>query len=181
MPGFHFERALFVVGEQDSGKSTQLRSMFRDVRLGRNGSIPDASNLPEIYRLSNERSLYLRISSPHEKGETPSEFLEKTEEKMRGRTPHEGVRWNFACALQPFADNQMPDVVGTCERFVRRFDPERTRVVFLSPDRHSEYLQKAHAPLVPGLQAIPSVEICWVDARDRTANGLLLADFFDLT
>lgn len=30
MPSYHFERALFVVGEPNSGESNQLRSMFRD-------------------------------------------------------------------------------------------------------------------------------------------------------
>ena len=31
---FYVERAQFVVAPQDSGKSTQLRSMFLDKRLG---------------------------------------------------------------------------------------------------------------------------------------------------
>ena len=31
MPSYHFERALFVVGEPNSRKSNQLRSMFREV------------------------------------------------------------------------------------------------------------------------------------------------------
>jgi hypothetical protein len=65
MPRYHFERALFVVGEPNSGKSNQLRSMFRDVRLGTRGDIPTARKLDEVYRLSNERSLYLRLTSPH--------------------------------------------------------------------------------------------------------------------
>jgi len=38
-----------------------------------------------------------------------------------------------------------------------------------------------HMDLVDGLREIPSVEICWIDARDRRVNGLLLADFFDFT
>jgi hypothetical protein len=36
----HFERALFVVGEPNSGKSNQLRSMFRDIRLGNTETFP---------------------------------------------------------------------------------------------------------------------------------------------
>jgi len=189
MPSPYFERALFVVGEQNSGKSTQLRSMFRDVRLGTNGNIPAATNLQEMYRLSNERCLYIRLTSPHERGEyigrrpdgEADNFLQKTEEKIVSSTPHVGRRWNFACALQPLAANHMPDVVETVRAFVARFDPERTRVLFLSPDRHDARLQRGHLPLVAGLRTIPSVEIAWIDARDRTANGLLIADFFDFT
>jgi hypothetical protein len=190
MPSYHFERALFVVGEPNSGKSNQLRSMFRDVRLGTDGNIPRGKKLRDFYRLSNERCLYLRLTSPHEVGEAigrkrggrdaPINFLEKTREKMETNTPLLGRRWNFAGALQPNARNHMPDVVETCRAFVKYFNPERTRVVFLSPDRHGTCLQEAeHMGLVSGLRQIPSVEVCWIDARDRTVNGLLLADFFD--
>jgi hypothetical protein len=132
MPSYYFERALFIVGEQNSGKSAQLRSMFRDVRLGNEGKIPAAANLREMYRLSNERCLYIRLTSPHEMGEyirrrseTPEEvenFLDKTQEKMAASTL--GRRWNFACPLQPHAANHMPDVAETVRAFVSRFDPE---------------------------------------------------------
>jgi hypothetical protein len=76
----------------------------------------------------------------------------------------------------------MPDVVVTCRVFVRRFDPQRTRGVFLSPDRHGVSLQAdEHMDLVDGLRQTPSLEVCWIDARDRRVNGLLLADFIDFT
>jgi hypothetical protein len=51
MPSYHFERALFVVGEPNSGKSNQLRSLFRDIRLGTGGTIPAGRRLEEVYRL----------------------------------------------------------------------------------------------------------------------------------
>jgi len=189
MPSYYFERALFVVGEPNSGKSKQLRSMFRDVRLGTGGDIPTGRRLPELYRLSNERCLYLRLTSPHEAGESirrkrrgQKNFLTKTDKIIEENTPRMGSRWNFAGALQPGARDNMPDVVRTCRAFVRYFEPERTRVVFLSPDRHGDSLQeRAHMGLVDRLRNIPSVEVCWIDARDRTVNGLLLADFFDFT
>jgi hypothetical protein len=189
MPSYHFERALFVVGEPNSGKSNQLRSMFRDARLGTGGDIPTERRLPELYRLSNERCLYLRLTSPHEAGETigrkrhgRTNFLEKTVKTIEENTPKVGKRWNFAGALQPGARKHMPDVVKTCRAFVRYFEPERTRVVFLSPDRHGRSLQETeHIGLVDRLREISSVEVCWIDARNRTVNGLLLADFFDFT
>jgi hypothetical protein len=189
MGSYYFERALFIVGEQNSGKSAQLRSMFRDARLGYEGKIPAAANLRDMYRLSNERCLYIRLTSPHEMGEYvgraaryPEEmenFLDKTQGKLAASAV--GRRWNFACPLQPHAAKQMPDVAETVRAFVSRFDPERTRVLFLSPDRHGELLQKGHLPFVAALGAIPSVEIAWIDARERTANGLLIAEFFDFT
>ena len=38
--GVYIERALFVVGDQNTGKSTQLRSMFLDWRLNIQGVVP---------------------------------------------------------------------------------------------------------------------------------------------
>jgi hypothetical protein len=162
--------------------------MFRDVRLGTGGNLPTGRRLDEVYRLSNERSLYLRLTSPHEAGESlgkkrgKQNFLGKTARIIDENTPRLGRRWNFAGALQPRSRDNMPNVVATCRAFVRRFDPERTRVVFLSPDRHGVSLQAAeHMDLVDALRQIPSTEVCWIDARDRTVNGLLLADFFDFS
>ena len=40
----YIERALFVIGDQDTGKSTQLRSMFLDGRLGNQGEVPTENN-----------------------------------------------------------------------------------------------------------------------------------------
>lgn len=128
----------------------------------------------------------MRLTSPHEAGESlgtrgrKRSFLKETTEIIEENTPRFGKRWNLAGALQPGAAKHMPDVVATCRAFVRYFEPERTRVVFLSPDRRGRFLQKtAHMGLVDVLLEIPSVEVCWIDARDRTVNGLLLADFFD--
>lgn len=174
----YVQRALFVVGEPNSGKSNQLRSIFRDARLGTGGKIPRGQpKLPETYRLSNECCLYLRLTSPHEMGESLNEFLRKTEDIIKRNTPQPGRRWVVYCALQPDAAKRMPGLVRICGAFLRRFNPERLRVVFLSPDRHGNDLQQAHTPLVDRLREDSEIEICWVDARDREANGLLLADF----
>jgi len=44
---FHLERALFVIGNPDAGKSTQLRHLFRDVRFHGDSNIPTASRTCE--------------------------------------------------------------------------------------------------------------------------------------
>ncbi|HKW35855.1 MAG TPA: hypothetical protein VJN92_22810 [Candidatus Acidoferrum sp.] len=78
----HLERVLFVVAGRHCGKSTQLRSLFRDVPLGNGGEIPSERKAKDFHRLTNERFLYLRLSSPHELKESPKEFLRKTREKV---------------------------------------------------------------------------------------------------
>jgi hypothetical protein len=70
--------------------------------------------LDEVYRLSNERSLYLRLNSAHEAKEyigrkrRGTKFLEKTAEIINEHTPQSGTRWNFAGALQPRSRPPMP-------------------------------------------------------------------------
>jgi hypothetical protein len=76
----------------------------------------------------------------------------------------------------------MPDIVETVRKFVSYFQPERLRVVFLSPNRHGAQLSQ-FAPLrdlsVELLRL--DVEVACIDARHRHVNGLHLADFFDFT
>ena len=165
------ERALFVFAPRDSGKSTQLRSIFRDHRFGTNGHVTPGSEsrkLGETYYISSERCLYLRFTSPHEVGESPSEFLKKTYRKMVSG------RWCFACPFQPEAFRRMPEVVKSVALFVKAFHPERVRVVFLSPTRHGVEIEE----FLPGrdvraeLLRIDPVEVACIDGRYREANGL---------
>lgn len=174
------ERALFIVAPRDSGKSTTLRSMFVDRRLGTAGECPSSTEqlrLPETYYLSNERRLYLRLTSPHEFNESPDEFLNKCKEKMQNG------RWCYAGPFQPNAYKKMPDVVASVEAFIKVFNPERVRVAFLSPNRHGHEVGTfVHGrDLRQELLSLSKVEVICVDGRRRGKNGLLLADFFDFT
>ena len=142
--------------------------------------IPSSSekrNLPETYYISNQRRLHLRLTSPHEYGETSKEFIDKARNKMRDG------RWCFAGAFQPDAHNKMPDIVRSVESFTEALNPERVRVVFLSPNRHGvevcEFL--SGRDLSEELLQIDAVEVVCIDARKRESNGLFLADFFDFT
>ena len=175
----YLERVVFVVAGRHRGKSTQLRSMFRDVRLGTAGKIPKDRKLKDFYRLTNERFLYIRLSSPPELKESPKEFLRKTGNKINTAGSEWGRRWNFACALQTEAANKMPDVVESVKLFVEYFEPERVRVVLLNPDRGGKLLPEDDVlRLSRRLRRIPSVEVCWIDGRAKASNGLLVADFF---
>ena len=174
----YVERALFVVAPQDSGKSTQLRSLFLDRRFGINGQIPPSNqqrNLTETYCIGNNRQLFLRLTSPHEYGDTPQQFHRKIRRKTGDG------RWCIAGAFQPDAFKFMPDVVESVRLFQNEFVPERIRILFLSPTRHSvgfaDY--SSGRDLTAELQALSRVEVALIDARNREANGLLIADFFD--
>lgn len=176
----YVERALFVVAPRNFGKSTTLRSLFVDHRFGTAGEIPTAPNLPDDYRLSSERNLYLRLTSPHEANESLNEFLAKTKAKMAGG------RWCFAGPLHPDAYKRMPDSVATVAAFVQAFGPERVRVALLHPNYRdgalSEFFSDGARDLISDLHLIDDrVEVLCIDARVRGRNGRLLADFFDFS
>ncbi|CAB3665690.1 hypothetical protein [Paraburkholderia rhynchosiae] len=172
----YLERALFVVAPRHFGKSTTLRSMFLDRRFHTNGEIPDKSKLPDDYAISNERRLYLRLTSPHESNEDLRQFLIKTERKMPSG------RWCFAGPLHPDAFKQMPDAVTTIDGFINAFEPERIRVAVLSPNHQgvdvSDFIPGRD--LLADLHSIDDrVEVMSLDVRQLNRNGLVLADFFD--
>lgn len=172
----YVERALFVVGEQGDGKSTQLRSMFRDFRLNTWGSIPSTPKLHSVYALSNERRLYLRLTSPHERGETRTIFYSKFRRVLRY-----GHRWSFVCPVQPDAFNKMPDAVETIVGFADQFGPERVRAVFLSPSRKGVPKDPAKLAKMHDFLWKKKVECMSIDARTPDLNGKILSDFFDFT
>ena len=177
----HVERALFVMGDQNTGKSTQLRSMFLDWRLGTSGKIPSASNLRNSYPLGNERRLYLRLRSPHESGDTMKEFLDTCAGQMQSGKGG-WCRWNFAGALQVSEADNLPPGTEVIEEFIRRFVPERVRAVILTPNRSGIALETSELrQLIQGLRSLTGCEVMMVDATSRDANGLMYADFFDFS
>jgi len=153
--------------------------MYLDRRLGTDGAIPPStkSRLQETIHLSNERKLYMRLTSPHEANETTDEFLTKTLNKMGSG------RWCYAGPFQPNAFKKMPDVITSVDSFVRKFSPERTRVVLLYPNHRGQELESflPGRDLLSELHNIPSVEVVTIDTRQKGKNGLILSDFFDFT
>ena len=186
-PKRHVERVLFVIGEPGTGKSTQLRSLFRDWRFGTQGEPLTARRPRDFYALSNERRIHIRLTSPQEtrdkKGvpESLPVFLTKCEKRMP--VDLDGSRrWNFAGALQTTASKKMDPAVPTIRDFIAYFDPERIRVVLLNPDWEGNFLARQDLlDLLVGLQKLPRTETIVTDARMSTGNGLIYSDFFDFT
>jgi hypothetical protein len=169
------ERFLFVVGAPNTGKSTQLRSLFIDPRLGTDGQVPTSRKVEAHYKLSIDRRLYLRLTSPHEYGESLKDFLQKT-----AANTTEG-RWCAAVPLQPDASEYgMTDLVKTVKAVIKEFTPERVRVCILSPDRHGNIWENKRLQKLFGrLWRLGPVECHCIDARERTTNGTLLAGYLD--
>ena len=151
-------------------------------RLTCNGMIPTERSIPRSYALSNERRLYLRLTSPHEAGEDLSEFLATCDSEMwPGRQGAQ--RWNFAGALQlSMTEKLRESPAEIIESFKERFFPERVRVAILSPDRRGWTMEWSQLQsMTKDLRNSGSCEVMVVDATDRKANGNLYADFFDFS
>lgn len=132
--------------------------------------------MSETASLSVDRSLCLRLTSPHETNETLAYCLRKTATKTRTG------RWCVAAPLQPDAFKRMPDLNRTVRAVLSRFHPECIRVCVLSPDRRGAGRDaKKVRRLFNRLWRLGPVECHCLDARDRTANGTLLADFVDFS
>lgn len=155
--------------------------MLGDYRLG--GQVPVGPRV-RARALSRERCLAFRFTSPHEIGETPTQFHHKIDRACE-------IAWrsfwrvNFACAVQPNAFNKMPDIVGVCDGLVQAFLPERMRVVQLSPDQWGQQTSQLTTAQVDGLRGL-DVEVISIDIRRsqypaEPGNVRVLADFFDFS
>ena len=80
----------------------------------------------------------------------------------------------------------MPDIVAVCGGLIRKFDPERIRVVQLAPDQWGNNHSQLSNATVDGLRLL-DVEVVAIDARRRSGcpaepgNIRILADFFDFS
>lgn len=175
----YLERALFVVGRRDAGKSHQLRAMFLDRRFGTDGEYPGSPGRLPVVHLSHLRRLAIRVASPHERGQSVEEYLERVRNQLGPG------RWCFAGALQSGDTGTLPGPKAYLESFVQELTPERVRVCILSPDFQDRTLETAL--LERRLRRIPSVETVSFDATadifedPEEAHGLFLADFFDFS
>ncbi len=179
----HFERMLLVCGGPNCGKSHLLRHMLEDKRLGGsehtgNGSVP-------MRALSRERCLAVRLSSPHESKFDPSEYHKSIDKKALAARRQNFRRINFAGAIQPGPRNLMPGIVEVCSGLIKSFEPERIRVVQLSPNQYGNTDYTLKTDEIDKLRRL-DVEFISIDARRgggtvESANVRILADFFDFS
>jgi hypothetical protein len=178
----HLERVLFVCGSQNAGKSRLLRNMFHDPRFRSGRPIHYKGPVAQI-ALSQARRLFIKLSSPHERGETISDLFSLLDGELRKAWRY-GWRMNFACAVQPDDTGITPDIVKICEQLDARFLPERIRIAQINPrqdnsDASQDLLNRGQINRLWRINA----EIMSIDGRraGQPTNGMMLADYFDFT
>jgi hypothetical protein len=160
---------LFIIGGQDTGKSSTLRSLFKDHRLGREGTIPTEKKIEEIISLGPTTSLILRLTSPHEYNESSSEFFRKIKKNI---TPNKS--WSFAAPLQPYSFKKMPNLIETINRFQKHFYAHKIIIAFLDPDRHGNS-DRNIVNLINDLHSHTNVYCLRIDATIKYRNAFLLS------
>ena len=181
----HFERVLIVVGAQNAGKSTTLRSMYVDERFGTKGKIPTKSRLPLI-KFSRERGVHIRCTSPHERGETDAKFFKLLDRAMERAWFEENCwRFNFACPMQLDETTKTSDAIALCSKIREQFFPERMRFVVLHPRQDGQEgallsSERFRALFKIGCEVV-QINSIRQDDNSPSTNGRLLADFFDFT
>lgn len=155
--------------------------MLGDRRLG--GVVPGAGPIAPR-SLSRERTLAVRLSSPHESNDTLKMFLDKID-KASAVAWRDYWRLNYACAVQPSAANRMPGIVDVCKEITAQFWPERIRVIQLAPQQSGVEGETLGVAEVDKLRSC-DVEVLTIDARRSThpaepGNVRILADYFDFS
>ncbi|NEW88088.1 hypothetical protein DU475_12570 [Rhodopseudomonas sp. WA056] len=115
-------------------------------------------------------------------GDSLEQFVEWIDHTMKSAWKTHR-RFNLACAMQPKAANNMPDLTTICEHICREFNPERIRIVQLDPRQDGRQAEGITEENVNALRQL-GIEICSVDARRDASiepNGFFVADFFDFT
>jgi len=174
----YLERALFVIGDQNDGKSSAIRDVFSDYRFGNEGKSKIGSNgrLTDWTPISNERWLHIRLTSPHEYGDGYDEFFSKINERIVGQNK---FRWNFLGALQTNAFGKMPNSESVIEKFYEQYKPERVRVCLIFTGYSGKERTKDEIWRISSSCKTKKFEFCMIDAQQ--SNGLFLADYFDFT
>jgi hypothetical protein len=134
MPKTKIDTLVMILGERNSGKSNQIRSLFEEFELYDSHSpkgYPAANMIARKYEVHPDMDLFMRVSSWHEMKKSYSDV------KRDIRNGYSDIRrrYKLFVAAQISAT---PKLIGGEELFIRLFsdfDVRRGVAVWLSPDR----------------------------------------------
>ncbi|AZZ36403.1 hypothetical protein CIK05_06225 [Bdellovibrio sp. qaytius] len=195
----YIERALFIVGVQNSGKTTLINNAIDSVphwlKIGtpRPKKIKNKKyNLGGSYIISSDRKLYVRTSSFHESGRNTAYFLKSMKDKTKTG------RWNVICPMQPEAtytkegNVKMAEPAEAIKKFIERFNPEHIRVYLL--DLRFDKIEKTKKRKsvvvindkdirkhISKLQKIKNVECTYLNVKNENKNNHTITDFFNFS
>lgn len=119
-----------VIGDRNSGKSNQIRSIFEEPPLTTFfGGYPPSPNIQRTYLVDPDIELYVRLSSWHERGENWSQI--KNDLQTAQTTPRR--RFKAIVPLQVSATQSLSAGEKVISRLISSFNIRRTYAVWLDP------------------------------------------------
>lgn len=127
---------VMLVGDQNAGKSNQLRTIFEEPELYQvyNG-YPQSNNIKRYYQVDPGMELFLRLSSWHEKGED----YQKVKRDIRRNHWDKRRRYKVLVPAQVTATPKLVAGELLFQWIVRDFQVRRAFIVWLSPDRSARH------------------------------------------
>lgn len=132
----NIDTLVMLAGDQNAGKSNQLRTIFEEPELYKfYGGYPQSSNIKRYYQVDPGMELFLRLSSWHEKGDD----YQKVKRDIRRNHWDKTRRYKVLVPAQVTATPKLVAAELLFQRILHDFQVRRAFIVWLSPDRSNRH------------------------------------------
>lgn len=127
----YIDSLVFIIADQRSGKSNQIRSLFEEFELYHvyNG-YPQSNNIARSYEIHPDIELYMRLSSWHERDESYAEVKRDLKNGWMKRNK----RYKVIAPAQVNGTSKLEDGEELFMRILSDFEVRRGFAVWLDPD-----------------------------------------------
>ena len=180
---------VIVLGDQNAGKSNQIRTIFEEYELGSGlGGYPTSSNIKSRYLVGRDVELYVRLSSWHEKGQDYTRLKsDLTSHHRCAERRYKAIIPLQISATVPTDDGQKGLAGGEdlVIKILKDFDVRRSFVVWLNPDVSRRKPFEISPKMAKFMSKRPSLSVLAIDSlalrpsaapTTNSINSRLLAD-----
>ena len=185
----NIDTLVVIFGDQNAGKSSQIRTIFEEFELHPfYGGYPTSSNIASRYLVGRDVELYVRLSSWHEKGEDYATL--KSDLKSAQRCPDRRFKALIPLQVSPTHPNGegakgLASGEDVFIQILKDFDVRRSFGIWLNPDRNTRKPFTVGPKLATFMSKRPSISVLAIDSLAlrpsvsptmNSLNSRLLAD-----